>query len=114
MRALILAGLLSLSACATAESSAPAGRDCFRNDDVNGYSVLDDHTVRVNVGANRAYLLGIPQNVRELDWGQQIALQSDNGWICTGNGLGVEVIGGQIGPRRYQVRSIAPAPAPGS
>lgn len=115
MRAFLLTALvsvLSASACASSENAgaAPSGRDCFRNDDVNGFSVLDEHTVQVSVTANRAYLLDIAQNVRELDWSQQIALRSNDGWICTGNGVGVEVIGGQLGPRHYLVRSITPAP----
>ncbi len=117
MRPFILAAALALSATLASCASppeGPTGRDCFRAEDVNGFSIFDDHNVKVNVGATRGYLLGTPQNIRELDWTQQIALHADSGWICVGNGLGVEIVGGGTIPRRYQVRSVTPAPAEGS
>jgi len=119
--ALLAAAGLILAACAqtgteagtgtdTASAAAPAGRDCFRNDDVAGFNVVDDRTVSLSIGTRR-YLLTTNFNTRDLDWGQQIGLRSSTGWICTGNGLGVEIIGGQ--PRRtYFVTSIARAPEP--
>lgn len=112
MRTLILAAAaLALTACATQTTQTaetPTGRDCFRNDDVFGYNIVDDHSVRVRVGT-RHYILTTNWNARDLDWSQAIALRSTNGWICTGNGLGVEIIGGRP-PRTYPVNVIAREP----
>ena len=111
--AAIAAAALALSACAatTETAGAPADRDCFNQNNVTGYTVIDDHNVGVNVGANRRYILTTDWNASDLDWTHAIALRSTNNWICTGNGLGVEIIGGE--PRRtYPVSGIARAPDP--
>lgn len=107
---LALAAALTLGACATPEetAAAPDGRDCFRNDDIFGYGVVDDHTIDVRANG-RHYLMTTSWNARELDWTQQIAIRSATGWICTGNGLGVEIIGGDP-PRRFPVNSVARRP----
>jgi hypothetical protein len=110
---LLAAACLALTACATQETQtagATSGRDCFRNDDIFGYTIVDDHNVSVRAGA-RDYILTTTWNARDLDWSQAIALRSTQGWICTGNGLGVEIIGGRP-PRRYPVSSITRAPEP--
>lgn len=110
MSFIAIAGALALSACAT-ESAAPrdtAARDCFFSDTVSGYNVIDDRTVEIRAGNDR-YRLTTLFNARDLDWTQSVALRSPTGSICTGNGNGVEIIGGQ--PRRtYPVQSIARAP----
>ena len=115
LRTAVLAAALALTACATAEApadqaaAAPAGRDCFNSDLVNGYSYIDERHVSVSVGANRKYTLTTMFNARDLDWTHVIAVRSTSGWICTGNGLGVEVIGGD--PRRtYPITAIERAP----
>lgn len=102
----------ALAACASTETpsaTAPEGRDCFNADSVSGYNNVDENHVTVSVGANRRYTLTTMFNARDLDWTQTIALRSTSGWICTGNGLGVEIIGGD--PRRnYPVTQIERAP----
>ncbi|MBC7767899.1 MAG: hypothetical protein H7124_03860 [Phycisphaerales bacterium] len=106
-----IAAALLLSSCATqpTEGSASSDRECFRAGDVNGYSVIDSHTVRVTVGPSRHYLLGTTWNANDLDWSTTIAIRSSAGRICTGNGLGVDIIGGD--PRRtYPITSIVRAP----
>lgn len=112
LRALAIAAAVGLSACATPtsdEASAPEGRDCFNADSVNGFSYVDEHHVTVSVGASRKYSLTTLFNARDLDWTQAIALRSSTNWICTGNGLGVEIIGGE--PRRtYPIRGIERLP----
>lgn len=115
LKPLIAAALLfALPACTTpsASSSPPGGRDCFLSREINGYSIVDDHHVQVSISPNRAYILGTTWNARDLNWGEHIALVSTpSGWICTGNGLGVEVIGGQ--PRQhYPITEITRAPPP--
>lgn len=107
---------LALAACASAptDAAAPAAeRDCFNSENVNGFSYIDNEHIGVTVGANRKYILTTMFNARDLDWTHVIAIRSSTSWICTGNGLGVEVIGGE--PRRnYPITAIerAPDPAP--
>ncbi len=113
VRYTLFAAALALAACATPQDSAsnsasPAGRDCFNSNSVSGYSYIDNQHVGINVGANRRYVLTTMFNARDLDWTQAIALRSSNGWVCTGNGVGVEVIGGD--PRRtYPITAITRA-----
>lgn len=104
---------LALAACAsteTAENAAPPeGRDCFNARNVSGYTYIDNEHVGISVGANRKYILTTMFNARDLDWTQAIAIRSTTDWICVGNGLGVEVIGGE--PRRnYPITAIERAP----
>jgi len=114
LRPLLLAaaGALALAACSssgasntqtTSASSAPA-QDCFRNDDIFGYGVIDDHNIDVRA-RGRHYIFTTNWNARDLDWTQAIAIRSSTGWICVGNGLGVEIIGGDP-QRRFPVSSI--------
>jgi len=105
--------LWTLAACAStdngAQQNASASSDCFRSEQVNGYDVVDNNHVRLSVGANRHYILTTLWNSRDLDWTHAIAIRSSTGRICTGNGLGVELIGGD--PRRtYPISEIARAP----
>jgi hypothetical protein len=109
----LFATLLTLGACATPADSAtpPSGRDCFASRSILGYSIIDEHNVTVHVGASRDYILTTNWNARNLDWGEVIALRSPTGWICTGNGLGVDVTGGRP-PQTYPITGIARAPEP--
>lgn len=110
LRTGILAAALALGACATQEAATPPdGRDCFRASDINGYNYVDANHIAVTVGANRRYILTTLFNARDLDWTHAIAIRSAANWICTGNGLGVELIGGE--PRRtYPISGIERAP----
>jgi len=100
---------LALAACASAPAGAGASNDCFRTGDINGYSVIDNNHVRVSVGASRKYLLRTMWNTNDLDWTTAIAVRTATGRVCTGNGLGVEIIGGQ--PRRtFPIVSVERAP----
>lgn len=123
MRLALVAAAFALTACATQASeeaaAPPAGRDCFNAGLVNGYNYIDENHVSVSVGANRKYILTTMFNAHDLDWTNAIALRSRMSWICTGNGLGVELVGGD--PRRtYPISAIergpdeAPAAAQGS
>jgi hypothetical protein len=103
---------LALAACAsggeTADGSA-ASNDCFRAAEVNGYNVIDRTHVGVRVGAGRQYVLTTLWNTSDLDWTEAIALRTATGRICTGNGLGVEIIGGRP-PRTYPIAQVERAP----
>lgn len=112
---LYAAAALALAACAsTPADSGPQtaenapGQDCFRNDDIFGYGVIDEHSIDVRA-RGRHYIFSTNWNARDLDWTQAIAIRSTTGWICTGNGLGVEIIGGDP-QRRYPVSSITRRP----
>jgi hypothetical protein len=74
-----------------------------------GYNVVDNHSVRITVGANRHYLLATTWNARDLNWSEAIALHTATGQVCTGNGLGVEVRGGRP-PQTYPITSITREP----
>lgn len=111
----ILAAILALwtlAACATGETGSAqsaSSNDCFRSEQVRGFSVIDNTHIGLSVGANRDYVLTTMWNARDLDWTQAIAIRSATGRICVGNGLGVELIGGE--PRRtYPIVSIERAP----
>ena len=117
-RIALFAAALFLSACATetevasqqAAASADA-RDCFFSSNVNGFDVIDDHHVGIRVGVNRNYILTTSWNASDLNWAHAIAIRSTTGSICTGSGLGVEIIGGD--PRRtYSIDAIERAPEP--
>lgn len=113
VRVSFIALALALSACAStgAQTADAGGRDCFRSSQVRGYNVVDDTHVELRVGANDRYILETGWNARDLDWNERIGLRSSTGSICTGNGLGVEIIGGEP-RRRYTIVSIARAPEP--
>jgi len=103
--------LWTLAACAStdADGQSSSSLDCFRSEQVSGYSVIDDHNIGLSVGASRRYVLTTSWNARDLDWTQAIALRSATGRICTGNGLGVQIIGGAP-QRTYPVTQISRAP----
>jgi hypothetical protein len=105
----ILIAALALAACATStegqSTAANSSNDCFRQEQVTGYNVVDSNHIRLSVGASRHYVLTTMWNANDLDWTQAIAIRSATGRICTGNGLGVDLIGGE--PRRtYPIVSI--------
>jgi|CXWL01.1.fsa_nt_gi hypothetical protein len=111
--ATLAAAALALVACATPETAqsaaAPTGRDCFNSDSVGGFSYVDNRHIAVSVGASRKYTLTTMFNARDLDWTQAIAIRSTTSWICTGNGLGVEIIGGDP-QQTYPITAIERAP----
>ncbi|MEZ5959801.1 MAG: DUF6491 family protein [Hyphomonadaceae bacterium] len=104
--------LWTLAACASttpSENQSASSLDCFRSDQVSGYNYIDNHNIGLSIGASRHYVLTTTWNARDLDWSQAIALRSSTGRICTGNGLGVQIIGGDP-QRTYPVTQISRAP----
>jgi hypothetical protein len=102
-----LAAALFLTACASAgEDTTSAARDCFRSETATGFNVIDRTTIEVRAGASRRYRLTTSWPTNNLDFSQHVGLRSPTGYICTGNGLGVEVVGGE--PRQtYPIESVA-------
>ncbi|MBY0562569.1 MAG: hypothetical protein K2P58_00180 [Hyphomonadaceae bacterium] len=113
VRTALFATAALLAACTTPtetdQAAAPADRDCFNAQMANGFSYIDENHIDVRVSANRKYRLTTMFNARDLDWTQAIAIRSTSAWICTGNGLGVELIGGNP-QRTYPVRGIERLP----
>jgi hypothetical protein len=116
MRPLFLTALLVISACAAqtpsaggAEASAQGPRDCFLSSQVRGFNPIDRNHIRISVGASDEYILTTNWNAYDLQYAEHIALRSTTGSICTGNGLGVDIIGGR-NHQRYPVSDIARAP----
>lgn len=104
--------LWTLAACAStapASEQTTSSQDCFRSEQVSGYSYVDNHHISLRVGANRSYVLTTMWNARDLDWSHAIAIRSATGRICTGSGLGVDLIGGDP-QRTYAVSEIIRAP----
>ncbi|WP_135211006.1 DUF6491 family protein [Vitreimonas flagellata] len=97
MRALIvLACALALGACAStaAESADTADRDCFRPMDVSGFNVVDAERLKVRVGPSREYFLTVQGGTRDIRFDETLGIDAGHSFVCTGNGLGVRVIGG--------------------
>lgn len=111
MLRLVLAAGFALLATACASEPAPNDRECFSTSLIRGYDVIDEHHVRVTVRSDRAYILSTDWNVRDLDWSRGIAIRSTSHRLCTGNGIGVEVMGGRP-PRSYPITSIEREAAP--
>lgn len=113
LRIALLAAALTLGACAssatTTASNAGGDRDCFRALDVRGYSVVDEHRVKLRISPAREYILSIPQNSRELDWTRAISVRSASNFICVGDPSGVQLMGGDP-PMPFQVTHIERAP----
>jgi len=103
---------LALAGCATQSDGTASDRDCFSADAISGYSIIDNHNVEVRVGANNRYTFTTSWNARDLDWSQSIAIRSGgSSFICTGNGLGVEIRGGDP-VRTYPITGITRVPDP--
>ena len=79
-----------LAACAPtdgpASATAAGARQCFRPQQVNGFSAEDRDTVYLNVGTRDIYRAEIVATCPEIDWSQRIAIRSTGGgsWICQG------------------------------
>ncbi len=113
LRFALLATALTLGACAASGTSTASNtgsdRDCFRALDVRGYSVVDDHRVKLRISPAREYILSIPQNSRELDWTRAISVRSASNFICVGDPSGVQLMGGDP-PTPFMVTNIERAP----
>ena len=100
---------LALGACSTtmagsdSATDSPRG-DCFRPQDVSGYGLVDEHHVRLSVGT-RDYIATVAGTTRRLDWNHAIALHSRDTFVCTGNGIDVQLMGGEP-PIPLQVTAI--------
>ncbi|HYD72477.1 MAG TPA: DUF6491 family protein [Candidatus Binatia bacterium] len=112
--ALAIGGAVSASHAEDQQASAATsdGDDCFRAFNVRRYAVIDDHTVRVRVSPRRSYTLTTSENAADLDWGRNLSLSSDTGWVCVGDVRGaVYITGGDMG-NRYGIDTVVRDPHP--
>jgi len=108
LSALAAVAALALGACSTTETASDSsGADCFRPEQVTGYSVIDESHVRVIARAHQ-YVLTLQGRATELDWTRAIALQSTGRTlICPGrSSMGVYLVGGDT-QLRYPVSAVA-------
>lgn len=107
-----IAGALALSACAnTAAQQSAEGRDCFYTRSVRGYEVVDDRTILVRISDQQRYHLTTLTPIEQsLDYSSRIVINAPGGFVCTGGGSGVEILGGRD-RRSFFVSSVTRAPA---
>lgn len=92
---LLLLASLALAACAapgqTASTAAPAGRDCFNSNLINGFETLGDGTVRVSSSSRNEYDLKISgPTCWNITSTNAVSLSSRGSpWICTGASAGM-------------------------
>jgi hypothetical protein len=109
--AAIAAMLLSLAGASGALAADPApaetpARQCFWTRDVNGFNAVDDRTVNLRVGVKDVYQLELFSRCPDIDWTEQIAIESRGStWICSGLDA-VLIAPSPIGPQRCMVRSV--------
>ncbi|WP_152485876.1 DUF6491 family protein [Euryhalocaulis caribicus] len=97
LRLVVASSVIALFGCASdmdtmdsASGDAPqaaqsAERDCFPVRNVNGFSEVDDDTVRISVGANDHYEVDVYKTCSQLNWSWNLALESDTGnFMCAG------------------------------
>ncbi len=108
---IVAATALALGACATqtADSHAPGG-DCFRAENINGFSTVDDHNVKISVGASRDYILTSLNRLTGLNFEQELVVESHTGWICTGNGLDLQLHTRGPFHQTFAITNVARAP----
>ncbi|HVZ99958.1 MAG TPA: DUF6491 family protein [Caulobacterales bacterium] len=116
LKSFLLLAALFAAGCATTSGSTTAaaggGRDCFFNSEINGWGVIDPHTLRVDLSPHRQYALSTPTSVSDLDFAQVIAVRTRHGAdsICVGRTNDLEVaVGGPI-PRTWTVTNVARLP----
>jgi hypothetical protein len=104
--------LTSGSAGASGEEPTPEqAQDCFRNEDIAGWGVIDASTVRVRINSRRMYALHTQTRASRVRFANEIAVTSRSGWICTGEEPGIELHVGGSTPRNWvidRVERLAP------
>src|SRR5690606_37196337 len=109
-----VAGCGALAACAPTGGPDGAGdrtaRQCFRPEQVTGFSAVDDRTVYVTTSPRRIFRLELLGPCPDVDWSHRIGIRSRRGsWGC--RGLDEEILIpagiGNIGPRRCPVTHVA-------
>jgi hypothetical protein len=94
-----------------AAAMASTGRQCFRAEDVNGYSYVSDNLVDIQVGPNRYYRLSLDGWCPQSAFSTRVALKTSagNSWICQGNDAEIIVpFAGGGPPQRCLINNVQP------
>jgi hypothetical protein len=87
-------------------------QDCFRNEDIVGWGIIDPSTVRVRINSQRMYALHTQTRARRVRFESEIAVTSRSGWICTGHDPGLELHVGGSTPRTWVIDRVERLPSP--
>lgn len=83
-----------------------ARNSCFRPDNVNGFTVIDDQTVDVTIARNDVYRLTLFAPSPDIDWSLRIGIDSrGRPWVCSGYDAEI-IVPDATGRRRYPVTDI--------
>ncbi|WP_454713997.1 DUF6491 family protein [Caulobacter segnis] len=104
---IVLAALVSAGPvlAAGAKSERPKSA-CFRPDDVNGFTVIDDRTVDVTISPKNVYRLTLFSPSPDIDWSLRIGIYSrGRSWVCSGYDAEI-IVPEATGRRRYPVTEV--------
>lgn len=99
---------LATAACAPQPpmSSGSPARQCFRAQEVNGFSAVNDRQVNLRVGVNDIWQLDLFARCPEVDWSMKLGIESrGSSWICSGLDATI-ITPSTIGPQRCAVQSV--------
>ena len=103
--AAVLAALSAAPAFA-AEQTQPDRTECFRADEVNGFSVIDNRTVDVSIGPRDVWRLTLFSKARDIDTALNISVAARTGsWVCQPTDATV-IAPGPFGVQPYAVSAI--------
>lgn len=108
----VLFAAAALAACSAAPqpgaSAVQSQRQCFPASSVSGFTAVDRDTVRVTTSPSAIYEIEIIGTCPDVDWSQQIAIQSRLGgsrWVC-GNQDADLVVPSALGVDRCPITSV--------
>ena len=109
---IVLAALLSAGPVLAAPAKPESAKKerpksaCFRPDDVNGFTVIDDRTVDVTISPRNVYRLTLFSPSSDIDWSLRIGIYSrGRSWVCSGYDAEI-IVPGAIGRQRYPVTEV--------
>jgi hypothetical protein len=113
LRLTALAALVALAACAAQETqtadAAQGPRDCFRVSNIANARAIDDQNIRVHTTFDGDYIIRVRSNARDVNQIDPIIIQTNNGLVCTGNGLDLTMAAGDP-PMTLLIQQITRAP----
>jgi hypothetical protein len=104
---IVLAALLAAGPVLAADAKKERPKSaCFRPDDVNGFTVIDDRTVDVTISPRNVYRLTLFSPSSDIDWSLRIGIYSrGRSWVCSGYDAEI-IVPGAIGRQRYPVTEV--------
>lgn len=102
---IVLAALVSAGPVLAAKPERSKSA-CFRPDDVNGFTVIDDRTVDVTISPKNVYRLTLFSPSPDIDWSLRIGIYSrGRSWVCSGYDAEI-IVPEATGRRRYPVTEV--------